>query len=368
MLTKLRPYWDESLKWKAEDPGNGKVRGIGIAMGGFHVSEDADKAEVVLELNADGTVTNFNCWQELGQGGDPSSVVFTLEALKPLGLKPEQIRLYKDDTGRAPFHGPSAASRSHYVSGNATLVAGKLMLDALRKEDGTYRTYAEMKAEGRETVFKGEWASIGNRSGLDPNRGEGDPMQDHNHIIQVTRVECDPKTGKVDVVAVRSAVDVGVIGNELTIQGQAYGGLSHAIGFGLSEEYSDFEKKYENMAGCGILTCGQMPDDVEFTFVQTPREFGPFGSGGASECFQSCGHVSVVNAVDDALGIRMYELPATPDKILAALDAKAQGKELKPDKWYLGDSFEDVVAEILAHPILPQAPEGEGEIDASAIM
>jgi aldehyde oxidoreductase len=368
MLSKLRPYWDESLKWKAEDPGNGKVRGVGVSMGGFHVSEDSDKALVTLELNADGTVTNYNCWQEMGQGGDSSSVVFTIEALKPLGLMPEQVRLYKDDTGKAPFHGPSAASRSHYVSGNATFIAGKLLLDAMRKEDGTYRAYEEMKAEGIDTVYTGEWASVGNREPLDPNRGEGNPMQDHNHIAQITRVECDPKTGKVDVVAVRSAVDVGVVGNELTVLGQAYGGLAHAIGFGLYEEYSDFEKKYENMAGCGILDCKTMPDDIGFTFVQTPRKEGPFGSGGASECFQSTGHASVMNAVNDALGIRIYELPATPGKILAALEAKAQGKELKPDKWYLGDSFEDVVAEIIANPILPQAPEGGEGGDDNAIM
>jgi aldehyde oxidoreductase len=358
LLSKLRPYWDESLKWKAEDPGNGKVRGIGVAMGGFHVSEDTDRCEVWLELNPDGTVTNYNCWQELGQGGDASSVAFTIEALAPLGLKPGQVRLLKDDTGRAPFHGPSAASRSHYASGNATLIAGALMLDAMRKEDGTYRTYEEMKEEGIETLFKGEWAAVGNREAMDANTGEGNPMQDHNHIVQACRVEVDPATGKVEVVSVHAAADVGVIGNRLTVEGQALGGLEHAIGFALYEEYSDFEKKYENMAGCGTLQCGQMPDDVEFIFVETPRAEGPLGSGGASECFQSCGHVSVLNALNDALGIRVYELPATPDKILAALEAKEKGDDARPEKWYLGDDFADVVADIKANPILP--PEEEG--------
>jgi aldehyde oxidoreductase len=346
------------LKWKAEDPGNGKIRGIGVAMGGFHVSEDTDRCEVWLELNPDGTVTNYNCWQELGQGGDVGSVALTVEALKPLGIKPGQVRLLKDDTGRAPFHGPSAASRSHYASGNATLIAGKLMLDAMRKDDGTYRTYDEMKAAGAETLFKGEWAAVGNREALDPNTGEGNPMQDHNHIVQACRVEVDPETGKVDVVSVHAAADVGVIGNRLTVEGQALGGLEHAIGFALYEEYSDFEKKYENMVGCGTLQCGQMPDDVEFIFVETPRAEGPLGSGGASECFQSCGHISILNAIDDALGVRVYELPATPDKILAALKAKEEGKELKPGKWYLGDDFSDIVADVKENPILP--PEEDG--------
>jgi aldehyde oxidoreductase len=100
-----------------------------------------------------------------------------------------------------------------------------------------------------------------------------------------------------------------------------------------------------------------MPDDVEFIFVETPRAEGPLGSGGASECFQSCGHVSVLNALNDALGIRIYELPATPDKILAALEAKEKGDDARPEKWYLGEDFADVVADIKANPIIP--PEEE---------
>jgi len=358
LLEKMRPFWDESLKWKAETPANGKKRGIGVAMGGFHVSEDTDHCEVWLELNADGTVTNYNCWQEMGQSGDPSSVAFTVEALKPLGIRPDQVILCKDDTGKAPMHGPSAGSRSHYVSGNATLAAGKLMLDALRKDDGTYSTYEEMKAAGKETLFKGEWGAVGNREAIDPNTGEGDPAQDHNHIVQVARVEVDTATGQVDVVSVHAAADVGVVGNVLAVDGQAIGGLMHAIGYALYEEYSDFEKKYENMVGCGIMTANQMPDDVEFIYQETPREGGPLGSGGASECFQSCGHVSVINAIEDATGVRIYELPATPDKILAALDAKGKGKELKPEKYYLGEDFDDVVAYVKANPVSPMPPMG----------
>jgi aldehyde oxidoreductase len=367
LLDTMRPYWDESIAWRNEKTDNGKLRGIGVAMGGYHVSDFADGSEVWLELNPDGSVSNYNCWQEMGQGGDASSVALTVEALKPLGIKAEQVRLIKDDTGKAPFHGPSAGSRSHYVAGNATLAAGAVMLDALRKEDGTYRSYSEMKAEGRDTLFKGVWACVGEREPINPDTGEGNAMLDHNHIVQIARIEADPATGKVDVVAVHSAADVGVIGNKLTVEGQAIGGLAHAIGYALYEEYSDFEKKYENIVGCGILNCDQMPDDVSFTYVETPRKGGPLGSGGASECFQSCGHASVLNAVNDALGIRIYELPAAPAKIRAALEAKAQGKELKPGKWHLGDSMEDVLKDIKANPLEAKETQAE-EIDFTKIM
>ncbi|WP_415930552.1 molybdopterin-dependent oxidoreductase [Zhenpiania hominis] len=365
LLSKMKPYWEESLQWKKEQTEHGKVRGIGIAMGGFHVSEHADQCEVWLELNPDGTVTNYNCWQEMGQGGDASSVAFTVEALKPLGIKPDQVRLVKDDTGKAPFHGPSAASRSHYVSGNATLLAGKMMLNGMRKEDGTYRTYEEMKAEGKETIFKAVWSSVGEREELSPDTGEGNPMMDHNHLVQIARVEVDPKTGKTEVVSVHSSADVGIIGNKLTIEGQAVGGLAHAIGYALSEEYSDFNKKYENMIGCGILSCNDIPDDIEFTYVETPREGGPLGSGGASECFQSCGHASILNAINDALGIRIYELPATPAKILEALKCKADGQDNKPAKWHLGDDFNEVINEIKENPV---GKQDSAEFDATKIM
>jgi aldehyde oxidoreductase len=63
--------------------------------------------------------------------------------------------------------------------------------------------------------------------------------------------------------------------------------------------------------------------------------------------FQSAGHVAVINAINDAVGVRVYQLPATPDKILAGLS----GKNLMPDRFYLGGNFEDVVADIKANPV-----------------
>jgi aldehyde oxidoreductase len=360
MLNQMRPYWDESKKWAAEDPGNGKLRGVGCSLGGYHVSNAVDNCEVWLELNPDGTVTDYNCWQELGEGTDIGSIGFAHEALKPLGLRYDQIKLVQNDTGICPRHGASAGSRSHYVSGNAHIVAANMLMDAMRKEDGTYRTYDEMVAEGLPTLYKGVWTSVGEHEPLSPNDGQGDPMLDHNHIVQVARVEVDPKTGEVDVIAVHSIADVGVVGNLLTLTGQATGGLEHAIGMALYEEYSDAEKKYETLIGCGALQCNQMPDEIPFEYHVTPRKGGPFGSGGASECFQSSAHVCVLNAIANATGCRIYEPPANPKKILAALAAKAEGKELKPEKYVMGIDVRDVIADIKANPILDQGPAGPG--------
>ena len=352
MMDKIRPYYQESLEWAkqpADDPN--KKRGVGIALGGFHAGNDTDKCEVWLELNPDGTITDYNCWQDVGQGADMGSVAFVCEALKPLGITPDQVKLVKDDTGKAPLHGGSSGSRSHIASGNAHRVAAKMLLDAMRKEDGTYRTYDEMVAEGIPTLYKGVWTSVGEHKALDPNTGVGDPMQSHNHNICIARVEVDTKTGKVDVIATRSVVDIGVIGNKLTNLGQAYGGLMHSIGFAIQEDYSDFEKKYLTMLGCGTVQCNQMPDDCEFEFVETPRKNGPFGSSGASEGYQSSPHAAILNAIYNAVGVRIYEIPATPKKILEGIKAKAEGKELKPAPYYLGSDFHETMDEIKANPV-----------------
>ncbi len=352
LMDKLRPYYLESLEWAKQPVSSAsKKRGVGVALGGFHAGNDTDKCEVWLELNSDGTITDYNCWQELGQGADMGSVAFTCKALKPLGIRPDQVRLVKDDTGKAPFHGGSSGSRSHIASGQAHIVAANMLLDAMRKTDGTYRTYDEMVAEGIPTLYKGVWTSVGEHKALDPNTGVGDPMQSHNHNICVARVEVDIQTGKVEVIATRSAVDVGVIGNKLTNLGQAYGGMEHSIGFALQEDYSDLDKKYYTMIGCGTLQCNQMPDDCEFEFIETHRKNGPFGSSGASEGYQSSPHAAILNAIYNAVGVRIYEIPATPRKILEGIKARAEGREIKPSPYYLGPDFDEVMDEIKENPI-----------------
>jgi len=361
MFEKIKPYWEESKIWRDEPSDNGKLRGIGVALGGYHVSNQVDKCEVELELNPDGSVTDYNCWQEIGQCSDIGSIGLLHEALKPLGISYDQIKLVQNDTGLCPLHGVSGGSRSHFVSGNAHIVAANMMMDAMRKPDGTYRTYDEMVAEGIPTRFHSVWSSR-IHEGIDPDTGEGDPMLDQNFLIHIARVEVDPKTGATEVLAVRSIADVGVLGNLNSVLGQAEGGLEHGIGMALYENYSDDVKKNQNMLGCGSLQCNQMPDDIPFEFQETPRAEGPFGSGGCSECFQSCAHICVLNAIADATGVRIYEMPATPEKVLAGMKAKAEGKEQKPEKYYMGISFEEALAKAKASP-LSGTPDIVGVVD-----
>ncbi len=89
-------------------------------------------------------------------------------------------------------------------------------------------------------------------------------------------------------------------------------------------------------------------------YVETPRPTGPHGSSGCAECFQSSPHVAVINAIYNACGVRIYELPARPEKIKAALETKERGEEIKPRKYFLGADLYERIEHIKANPVEPQ--------------
>jgi len=354
LLEMIKPTYDQYKAEAEEGKKQGRLIGAGISLGGFLATIGRpDNAEIDLELNPDGSITNYNTWEDVGQGGDIGALIHTLKALEPLKLKPEQVKLVMNDSKECPDTGLAAASRMHYMAGNATIDAANKLMDAMRKPDGSFRTYDEMVAEGIPTRYRGHVDHLAHGDidfGLDPNTGEGDKDRTFMYAVNVALVEVNPDTGKATVLRYTTAADVGVIGNRLSVEGQAYGGLSHSIGFALSEEYNP-EKKYGSMVGCGIPTIDAVPDDFNVMFLETPRALGPHGSSGCSECFQSSGHMAVINAINAASGVRVFALPATPDKIKAGLEKKAKGEDLTPPKYFLGSDFEDELDTIKANPI-----------------
>ncbi|MDR3225357.1 MAG: molybdopterin-dependent oxidoreductase [Clostridiales Family XIII bacterium] len=353
MLEKIKPVYD-AYKAEAEAAQKeGRHVGVGLSLGGFIITIGMfDKAEVALELNPDGTITNFNTWEDVGQGGDIGALTHTVKALEPLGIKANQIRLVMNDSKTCPDTGLAAASRCHYMGGNAIIDAANKLMDALRKEDGTYRTYDEMAAEGIPTKYLGHYDqfNIGLPPGLNPNTGEGEKNPTYMYGVNTCLVEVDVETGKTQVLRYTTVADVGVVGNMLSVEGQGYGGLSHSIGFALSEDYHP-EKKYGNIVGCGIPQIDAIPDDFNLIFIENPRPAGPQGSCGCSEVFQSSGHMAVINAIKNATGVRVYELPATPAKVKAGWEALQQGKETIPEPYFLGSDFEEELAFIKDNPI-----------------
>jgi aldehyde oxidoreductase len=353
LLEKAKPVYDQYKAQAEAARAQGRHVGVGMSMGGFIITIGMfDSAEVALELNPDGTITHFNTWEDMGQGGDIGTLTHTVKALAPLGIRPDQVRLVMNDSKTCPDTNLAAASRSHYMAGNATIDgAGKLM-DAMRKENGTYRTHAEMVAEGIPTKYVGHYDqfNIGLPPGLDPNTGEGEKNPTYMHGVNLALVEVDVSTGKTQVLKFTWVGDVGVVGNLLSVEGQGYGGLSHSIGFALSEEY-DAQDKHGNMIGCGIPTIDVIPDDLNLIFQETPRPAGPHGSCGCSEVFQSSNHMAVINAINNACGVRIYTLPATPDRVKDAWEAKQRGDDQTPPKYFLGSDFEEELDMIKANPL-----------------
>ena len=218
----------------------------------------------------------------MGQGGDIGTLTHTVKALEPLGIMPEQVHLVMGDTKICPDTGIAAASRSHVMAGQATLDAAKKLMDAMRKPDGSYRSYNEMVAENIPTKYVGRYDLLHeNLEEPDPNTGVGDRAPQYMYCLNI---------------------------------GQAYGGISHSIGFALSENYYDVMKD-KNIEVCGIPHISHIPDDIRVIYIENPRLNGPHGSKGCSEDFQASGHMAVINAIDDAAGVRIYELPATPAKV-----------------------------------------------------
>jgi aldehyde oxidoreductase len=353
VMEKLRPVYEQYKVEADAAKREGRHVGVGMCMGGFLITIGfIDQAEVALELNADGTITHFNTWEDVGQGGDIGTLTHTVKALAPLGIRAEQVRLVMNDTKLCPDTGLAAASRSHYMAGNATIDAATQLMDAMRKSDGTYRTHAEMAAEGIPTKYIGHYdqMGLGLPPGPDPNTGRGEKNPTYMYCCNAALVEVDVNTGKTQVLRYTCVADVGVIGNRLAVEGQGYGGLSHSIGFALSEDY-DAQNKHGNMAGCGIPTIDMIPDDFNLIFVESKRPNGPHGSAGCSEVFQCSNHMAVINAINNACGVRVYALPATADKVKAGWEAKQRGEDLTPPKYFLGSDLDDELELIRANPL-----------------
>lgn len=350
LMDMMRPKYEAAVADAKKASTAEKARGVGIAIGGFHTAGPGDDGYVDLELASDGTFINYNTWEDMGQHAEGSAIMHTYEALRPLNVPLEKIKLVSNDSKLCPDTGIAGGSRCHWTHGRATLEAAGKLMDAMRKPDGTYRTYEEMVAEGIPTRYQGASVVPRDIALLDPNTGEGEAFPEVMYVVWMSEVEVDVATGKTKVLAVKSATDIGVIGNLQGVEGQAYGGMSHCVGFALKTDFRDM-RKHATMKGAGITEIEDMPDDIELLWQETPRPNGPHGSAGASECFQSALHVAILNAINNAVGVRITELPASPEKVKAGIEAKARGEEIKTPKYYLGPDFYEDIDSLAKQPV-----------------
>ena len=316
MIDKLRPKYEEAKKQVAAKSTAEVKRGVGVALGIYGAGLDGpDTSEADAELNADGSITIFNTWEDHGQGADMGTLTAAHKALEPMGVPVDKIRLVMNDTGKCPNSGPAGGSRSQVLTGNATRVACEELMAAMKKPNGSYRSYEEMVAEKIPTKVRGKWTAPA--TDCDAN-GQGKPFCCYMYGLFMAEVAVEIATGKTTVEGMTCVADVGVVTNKLVVDGQIYGGLAQGIGLALTEDFEDI-KKHSSIAGAGLPYIKQIPDKMEIIYVETPRPDGPFGASGVGEMPLTSPHAAVINAIYNACGARVRHLPARPEKVLAAM-------------------------------------------------
>ncbi len=315
LLDTLRPKYQAALK-KAKAASTAEIkRGVGISLGVYGCGLDGpDNAEVDAELNGDGTITIFTTWHDHGQGADMGALATAHEALRPLAITPDKIRLVLNDTAVCPNSGPAGGSRSQLVVGQAIKAACDMLMAGMKKASG-YRTFDEMVAEKIPVKYRGKWTAPA--SACDAN-GQGSPFACYMYGMFMAEVAVNTTTGVTIVEKMTLVADIGKIANRLVVDGQMYGGLAQGIGLALSEDFEDIQK-HSTMLGAGFPYIKQIPDEMELVYVECHRPDGPFGASGVGELPLTCPHAAVINGIYNACGVRITRLPALPEKVLAGL-------------------------------------------------
>ncbi len=321
LIDMIRPRYKAALEQARKESTPEKKKGVGVSIGVYGCGLDGpDSSEVLVELTPDG-VTVLSSWEDHGQGADMGCLATAHEALRPLGIGPEKIALIMNDTAVTPNSGPAGGSRSQVVTGQAVRVGCEMLLNAMKKSDGSFRTYDEMVAEKIPLRYSGKWTASA-CTACDEN-AQGNPFPTYMYGVFLAEVDVDTKTGKTQVTRMTCAADVGKIANRLVVDGQMYGGLVQGIGLALTEDFEDL-KKHTSLVGCGLPYIKDAPDAIEILYLETPRPHGPFGASGVGELPLTSPHASIINAIHNACGVRITKLPALPEKVLAGLKGSGQ--------------------------------------------
>lgn len=318
MLDKLRPLYKAAKEKAAKESTPENKKGVGMTIGLYGVGLDGqDGAEAWVDKTKEGVSIHVT-WQDHGQGADMGVLGTAHQALRPLGLAPSEIKLVMNDTGTAPNGGPSGGSRSQMVIGNAIVNGCEQLVAAMTKKDGSIRTYEEMVAENVPLRYVGKWTASSN-SNCDEN-GQGKPFATYMYGAFLAEVNVNTKTGKTTVEGMTVMADIGKINNKLVVDGQIYGGVAQGVGLALSEDFEDYDK-HSTMLGAGIPYAKDIPDKFDIHYFESHRDAGPFGATGVGELPLTSPHVAIVNAIYNATGVRIRQLPARPEKVLAGLKA-----------------------------------------------
>ncbi len=312
----IKPFYEKAKKETAAFnlKGGPLKRGVGLAAGSFGIGAAGDVARLAVEMDPDDGITIYAAVADPGEGNDS---MLTQIAARQLGMPLEKVRLFTRDTQGTEALGPAAGSRMTWMAGGALLEAIAKMQEAMT-EAGS-KTYAGLMQAGKPTRYEGIRTIAGEgRYRLDPKTGEGDSFVSECHNIQMAEVEVDTDSGAVRVVKMTTVVDAGPVINPQNLEGQLEGGMDQGVGYALREEY--VHGKTRDYVTFKFPTIG-LSLDTEILVLESPRSNGPLGATGIGEMTMVSTAPAVTNAINHACGVRIFDLPATPEKVKAALAA-----------------------------------------------
>jgi CO/xanthine dehydrogenase Mo-binding subunit len=315
-------------------------KGVGIGAMWYGVGNTGvqNPSTARIEMESDGSLTLFTGCADIGQG---STTVLSQILGETLGVEPQTIRLVVADTKWTTNAGATSASRQTYISGNAVRDAAKKLADVLLTEavdvlktpksslgfDSGY--VVDLREPEKKTPFT-KLVERAHRKGiplvwqgffdpetvpLHPETGEGAPYATYAFACQVALLEVDTLTGEVSVEKIIAAHDVGKALYPEGVKGQIFGGTAMGLGFALMEEFTPGQTL--SLKDYHIPTCRDMPE-ITPIIIQSEEPTGPFGAKGVGEPALIPTAPAIVNGISQALGERIYNLPASLERVLEA--------------------------------------------------
>ena len=340
-LDAVKPYYESAQKsWKTPESSCFKKRGVGIGAMWYGIGntgvQNPSTARIEMDLN--GALTLYTGCADIGQG---STTTLTQIVAEILGIDPGTIRLVVADTKWTTNAGATSASRQTYISGNAVRDAADKLADVLLTEAvGVLRTpksslkfdsgYVVDISDPTKKVFFSKLVDRAHKKGiplvwqgyfdpetipLDPETGQGVPYATYAFACHLALVTVDILTGEVSVEKIVAAHDVGKAIYPEGVKGQICGGVAMGVGFALMEEFTPGET--ESMKDYFIPTCKDMPEVIPI-IIESREPTGPFGAKGVGEPALIPTAPAILNALNDALGERIYSLPANLERVLEA--------------------------------------------------
>ncbi len=344
----------QKLDWR-QNRGREPGRGLGMAsmihVGGGARVYKSDGCGTIVKVDDFGTVNVITGATDMGQGAD--TVIAQIVA-EELGVRVEDIVITQSDTDVCPWDVGAHASRTTFVAGNSARGAARKLKDQLlsvasksmgenpENLDIRDRLIYSKKDPEKKTplgkILRAAHYTAGGRmvtadyfydppnENLDPKEFKGNLSVTYAYGAHGVEVEVDRETGQVKILKYVAAHDVGKAINPMLLEGQVYGGATMGIGYALTEKLhlQDGKVMNANFLDYKMLTAKDVPN-IEAIVVETNDPFGPFGAKGIGEPGLVPTAPAIANAVYDAVGVRIKELPITPEKVLAALKEKNKG-------------------------------------------